>query len=61
MSYQKAATYLRVHRAELDKEFQDPRKTNKIEKDDGNKFLSYEELKEVFDIMVNVQLEHLRY
>ena len=53
MSYQKAATYLRVHGAELDKELQDPRKTNKIEKDDENMFLSQEKSREVFDIMAN--------
>ena len=53
MSYQKAATYLRVHGAKLDKEFQNPGKTNKIEKDDGDKFLSYEESREVFTAMAN--------
>ena len=51
MLYQKAAIYLRVHGVELDKGFQDPRKTNKIEKDDGVKFMSYEESIEDFTTM----------
>ena len=46
MSYPKAVTYLSVHGANIDKECQDPRKTNKFEKDDRDKFWSYEESKE---------------
>ena len=53
MSYQKAATYLRVHGAKLDKESQDSRKTSKIEKDDGDICLSYEESREIFNTMAN--------
>ena len=53
MSYQKAATYLRVHGAKLEEEAQDQRKTIEIERDDGDKFLSYEESKEVLTAMAN--------
>ena len=53
MFYQKAATYLRVYGAEMDKEFQDSRKTNKIEKEEGDKYLIYEETREVLNTMAN--------
>ena len=54
MTYQEAATYLRVHGAELDEEEQDPRKTNKSEKEEENS-LSYEEAKEVYNTMAEEQ------
>ena len=38
---------------ELDKEFQDPRGTNKIEKNDGGRFLSYEESRKDYNILAN--------
>ena len=53
MSYQKSATYLRVHGAKMDKEFQDPRKTNKIGKDVEDKLMSYGESRDIFITMAN--------
>ena len=54
MTYQEASTYLRIHGAELDEEEQDPRKTNQVEKED--KYLSYEEMKEVYKTMAEEQV-----
>ena len=50
MSYHKAAIYLRVHGAKLDKEFQDTRKINKIKKDVRGKIMCYEESKKILTL-----------
>ena len=54
LTYQEAATYLRIHGAEIDEEDQDPRRTNQVEKG-GEVFLSYEEAKEVYTAMAEEQ------
>ena len=54
LSYQKAATYLRIHGAEIDEEDQEPRKMNQVEKEEES-FLSYEESRGVYVTMAEEQ------
>ena len=51
MSYQEAATYLRIHGAELDEEDQDTRKKNQVEKEVGDNYLSYEDTRSTYVMM----------
>lgn len=55
LSYQEAATYLRIYRAEIDAEEQEPRKANKVEKEVEKEYLSYEETREVYLAMSKEQ------
>ena len=54
LTYQEAATYLRIHGAELDQEEQESRKTNQVEQEVEKTYLSYDETREIFTSMVEV-------
>ena len=51
LSYQEAATYLKIYGAKLDVKEQEPRKVNQVEKEVEKKHLSYEETREVYIVM----------
>lgn len=55
LSYQEAATYLRIYGAELDEDDQDSRMSNQAEKEGEKKYLSYEETRELFTLMTEEQ------
>ncbi len=48
LSYQEAATYLRIYGAETDQEDQDSRVTNQVKKDLNKEPLSYEKAREIY-------------
>ena len=54
LSYQEAATYLRIYGVELDEGDQEPKKTYQVEKEVEKKYLSYEETREVYVSMSEI-------